>query len=395
MIRTTTNAVLKNYRYNLQKSNNKMTQTMNTVLTGRNFNSFAEDPAAASRCFQLRRSFQRVQSQLKVTEAVSMKYDVAYKTIEDIIGDIDNRAGDSVLSDLINGQSDTSGAGRHALGQTMGELAKSIVQKLNGAKYGDTFAFAGADGVNVPFTWDENGGLCYRGIPVDSHVPNVEMDGDVPKEYNNANPPVATAGGGYYKLENGGTISKDEYNKAKKNVDALKYMSEDEKKYVDIGLGLKEDENGKVIGTSAFDSSLQGINFMGYGVDKDGDPKNIVSLVSRMSQILKECDPDTGEFKNGEKDRAELTRLAEKFGAASNDLKAKHVELTSRSGFLHDNTKLLTNNSDTLNAQIMGIEKANPADAISNFSWAKLCYNTALKVGNSILSQSLMDYINT
>lgn len=395
MIRTTTNAVLKNYRYNLQKSNNKMNDAMNVVLTGRKFTTFAEDPAAASRAFQLRRSFQRVQSQLKVSESVGMKYDVAYKTIEDIIGDIDNRVGDSVLSELINGQSDTSGAGRNALGQTMGELAKSIVQKMNSAKFGDTFAFAGADGVNVPFTWDDNNGLCYRGIPVDSKVPKVEMDGDVPKEYNDANPPVATAGGGYYKMEGGGLISKDEYNQAKKNCEALEYLANDEKKYVDIGLGLKEDENGNVIGTSAFDSSLQGINYLGYGVDEDGDPKNIVSLVVKMSDILKNCDPQSGEFKNGEADRAELTRLAEKFGDATNSLKEKHIELTSRSGFLRDNKNLLTTNSDSLNSQIIGIEKEKPEVAISNFSWAKYCYNTALKVGNSVLSQSLMDFINT
>ena len=394
MIRTTTNAVLKNYRYNLQKSNNKMNQTMNTVLTGRNFNSFAEDPAAASRCFQLRRSFQRVQSQLKVCESVGMKYDVSYKALEGIIDDIDNRAGDSVLGELINGQSDTAGAGRHALGQTMGELANSIVHTMNSAKYGDTFAFAGADGLNVPFTWDDEGGLCYRGIPVDSHVPEVEMDGDVPKEFNNAEPPVATVGGGYYKTKDGQMISKAEYDKEKKNVEALEYMSKDEKKYVDIGLGLKEDENGKVIETSAFDSSLQGINYLGYGVDEDGDPKNIVSLIGKMSSILKNSDPNTGEFKNGEADREELSRLADKFSVATNKLKEKHVELTSRSSFLQDNQKLLTADSDTLNAQIVGIERPDPADSISDFIWAKYCYNTALKVGNSILSQSLMDFLN-
>ncbi len=395
MIRTTTNSVLKSYRYNLMNSNYKMNQAMNTVLTGRVFNSFAEDPAAASRCFQLRRSFQRANSQLKVTEAVGMKYDVAYSALEGVIGDIDNRLGDSVLSDLIGGQSDTSGAGRHALGQTMGELAKGIVQKMNGAKYGDTFAFAGADGLNVPFTWDENGGLLYRGIPVDSVAPKVEMDGDVPKEFNNANPPVPTAGGGFYKLESGAMISKKEYDAAKKNADALEYMANGEKKYVDIGLGMKEDENGNVIGSSAFDSAMQGINYLGYGVDEDGDPKNVVSLIGKMSQILKNCDPDTGAFKNGEADRAELTRLAEKFGDASSALKEKHVELSTRKGFLDDNKALLTSTSDTLNAQIIGIEKVDPANAIQDLSYAKLCYNTALKVGNSVLSQSLMDFINT
>lgn len=395
MIRTTTNTVLQNYRYNLQNSNFKLSQAMNVVLTGRNFNSFAEDPAAASRCFQLRRSYQRTQSQLKVSEAVGMKYDVAFKSLESIIEDVDNRASDSVLAEIIAGQSDSTAAGRFALGQTMSDLAKGMVQKMNGAKYGDTFAFAGADGANVPFTWDDMKGLCYRGIPVDSSVPKVEMDGDVPKEYNNANPPVPTVGGGFYKTEDGRMIDKQAYEEDKKNVDALEYFAKGEKKYVDIGLGLQEDENGKVIGTSAFDASLQGINYLGYGVDEDGDPKNMVSLVTRMSQILKDCDPNTGAFKNGDADREELTRLAEKFSDASNVMKEKHVEMTTRRAFLKDNQAMLTTSSDTLNSQIVGIENADPADSISNFVWAKYCYNTALKVGNSVLGQTLMDFINS
>ena len=41
------------------------------------------------------------------------------------------------------------------------------------------------------------------------------------------------------------------------------------------------------------------------------------------------------------------------------------------------------------------MEDADPAEAISAFSWAQYCYNSALKVGNSILSESLMDYLNT
>ena len=51
MIRSTTNGVLKSYRYNLQRSNYTLNKARNTVLTGRNFNSFAEAPATAARCF--------------------------------------------------------------------------------------------------------------------------------------------------------------------------------------------------------------------------------------------------------------------------------------------------------------------------------------------------------
>ena len=50
MIRSTTNGVLKSYRYNLQRSSYTLNKAMNTVLTGRNFDTYAADPATAARC---------------------------------------------------------------------------------------------------------------------------------------------------------------------------------------------------------------------------------------------------------------------------------------------------------------------------------------------------------
>ena len=40
-----------------------------------------------------------------------------------------------------------------------------------------------------------------------------------------------------------------------------------------------------------------------------------------------------------------------------------------------------------------GIEDVDDAEAISAFLWASYSYNAALRVGNSVLSQSLMDYM--
>lgn len=61
MIRSTTNGVLKSYRYNLQRSSYTLNKAMNTVLTGRNFDTYAADPATAARCFQMRPLFSACQ----------------------------------------------------------------------------------------------------------------------------------------------------------------------------------------------------------------------------------------------------------------------------------------------------------------------------------------------
>ncbi|MBQ2697724.1 MAG: hypothetical protein IJF59_03525, partial [Clostridia bacterium] len=94
-LRSATNAVLKGYRSNLMKSFNTLNKSRDTVLTGRNFNSFAEDPATAAESFQLRRSWLKTESQHSVGEAVVRKYEVAYSALESVVNDVDNMKGDS------------------------------------------------------------------------------------------------------------------------------------------------------------------------------------------------------------------------------------------------------------------------------------------------------------
>ena len=36
----------------------------------------------------------------------------------------------------------------------------------------------------------------------------------------------------------------------------------------------------------------------------------------------------------------------------------------------------------------------DPAEAITQMNWSQYCYNAALRIGNQILSQSLIDYMN-
>ncbi len=352
MIRSTTNGVLKGYRYNLQRSTHTLNKSRETVLTQRNFNSFAEDPAAAAQSFQLRRSYLRTEVQHNLNDSVVRKYDVAWDTLQGVIDDVNNQASDSAYDAVIRAQSDSSGGGRNALGQSLCATAKNIIQAMNG-RYGDNFVFSGADGLRIPFTWETNAdgssSLYYRGVNVDSDDT--------------------------------------------KDVAALDYMVHKEVKYADVGLGLEEDENGEVLSSSAANVALQGINFLGYGVDEDGDPKNVASILNRMGTILQNCDVESGKFREGE--REEFFRLAEKFEDASSLLTDKHVELDGQAGFLKSNQEQLENTAYTLQEQFMGIEDADLAEAITAYSWAQYCYNAALKVGNSILSESLMDYLQT
>lgn len=370
--RMTTVGTLKNYRYSLNGSNNTMTKAMNTVLTRRLFNSYAEDPALATRCFQIRNSYWKAQSQLNVNESLRHKYDVAWESLNNMSTDLYALAEDTSLTSVIRSVSDPTGPGRVALGQSLEAKAKDLAQMMNG-RYGENYVFSGADTLNAPFTWEaspENENvkvLYYRGVRVDSNEPA--------------------------------------------DVEKMEYFLNGEAKYIDVGLGHKETD-GEVVSSTVFDSSLQGLYFTGgYGTtdsveveieNPDGSkktmtvggiPKNVISVVSEMGQILQRCGKDDGAWAS-EEDQFRFKALVDQFEKGCGSFRERWTEMDTQSGFLRDNSELLTDTKDSLQQQYMELEDADPAAAISDFMFARYCYDAALKVGNSVLSQSLMDYMN-
>ena len=192
----------------------------------------------------------------------------------------------------------------------------------------------------------------------------------------------------------------DENNSEKMNYDLY-----DEKKFMDLGLGFQE-RDGEIVESSVFDTALQGVYYLGGTGTKpetvtvngkewtfDDIPNNVVSVMEEFGQILLRCDPDSGNWAS-EEDRARAQALAQRFEDSASLAKQRYDELDAQSGFLKDNSELLSSNAKTLNEQFLALEDINPALAISEFMYAKYCYDTALKIGNSLLSQSLMDYMS-
>lgn len=352
MIRATTSGVMKAYRVNLNKSTLRLNSARDTVLTERNFNSYAEDPTAAAEAFQLRRTYMNVSSQLDVSESVSRKYDTAYGAVDSIVSMVDNAESGSALKSIMAAVNDTTGSGRTALGAELIQMADGIVQSLN-CKYGDQYVFSGADGLTLPFEWKGEGAdrkLYYRGFDVEG------TNGDI---------------------------------------DSLDFITTHESRFVDVGIGLTEDENDQLIESSAFDSVLQGVGVLGYGTNEvDGEevPTNLASIVYEMGYILSQCDETTGTWAS-EADQNRFRALMTQFRTTSSDLKEYHVDMSTRANYLKNNQSVLENTAYTLNEQILAVEQCDLADAITSFSWAQYCYNAALKMGNSILSESLIDYI--
>lgn len=529
IFRATTGGVLRNYRYNLMNSYIRQNNVMNTLLTQRNFNSYAEDPASAAKAFRLRKSRMTVQSQYNICSDTYHKFQSAFSSLESVSLMVDNDTGtemNTLKGTTLRMLNDPTADARTQLSKALDQISEGVIQCLN-QKYGDNFIFAGADGHNVPFEVKEledgTKQLLYRGVPVDAAEPKLKKHDDntdvtmpngdyllagttllkeidVPElEVDGNNKPITViapdqeSGNVYYvkqgatgkteddlkvdlgfagvadadltdaqkealeaekakytrtsefrsplednksiyynpddlvskdtydatydslmKDENGDpysvtfngencyivkasddatisdvTISEEDYKTACKDAEKLKYLV-DEKLYLDIGLGFQE-KDGELIGSSAFDAALIGINFFGYGVDKEGDPKNIYSLVQRMKEVAQSV-PDGEDWDKATWD--EFDRLVGKFETASSEFHTQFTNMDAGTTKLKTNVELLNDNYYNLQEQYAELEDIEPVEVINNLLWAQYSYNAALKVGNSVLSQSLMDYLS-
>ncbi len=346
MIRITTNGTLRNYKSQLMNSTKNLNDRYNAVLTGRRFNAYSEDPVSATQAFRLRSSLATNAKQTSNNDTVVKKFSTAWDIIGDVHEDLVVKMG---KVPALSGSNDTNLSVLPELGQVLSAGADAIVQDMN-AKYGDNFIFGGADTLEVPFEF-KDGKLLYRGQDVDT------ME--------------ATS----------------------KDPNANTYEKIDDKLYVDVGLGFQEGQNGGgIISSSAYDSALNGLDFLGYGTDGEGLPNNVVSIMKELGEMFQSYDTKTNTWVKGSAEEAQ--KLMNKLEQASDRLNKAHVELDAKTTFLKTNQDRLTATGDNLNEQVVNVEDVDPAQAIMELVWAQQAYNAALKVGTNIIPQSLLDYMN-
>lgn len=183
-----------------------------------------------------------------------------------------------------------------------------------------------------------------------------------------------------------------EYYKDQGDVQKLKDMSEEEAN-IDLGMGLLEDADGKLVPGTYFNRALPGINMLGFGLDKDGDPNNICMILKRLGEIYSACDADSGDYASPQ-DEEDAMRLLNKLKDGVSFITDRYSDIDAKGAFLQQNETRLKMQGDYLAEQRADLEDVDLADAITGFSWDYYCYSAALKVGTQLLSQSLIDYMS-
>ena len=396
--RITTNMMMNTYRYNLQNSTKRLSDARDTVLTGRRFSSYAEDPAAATLAFRLRRSYLQTTSYLDNTKDVYSKFNTAWHNLGGLINDLCEPAKQA----SIRGVTGSAGESRRALAVDLREIAQSVVQAMN-QKLGDQFIFNGNDALNAPFSW-EDGKLLYRGVNVNAGsvkkpsgpAPDwakTDIDGNL-IDVDKIDPA---------KVQQSGQEWIDYYND-QVDLKKLKEMAGEEM-YIDLGMGAAESSPNSPIKGTYFNSALSGIDFLGYGVDEDGDPLNLALIMKELADVFDTWDEDTQSYNHelakdtaaglSDKELEEKAfRLLDKLKAAQEHTTERWVNLDASSDYLQSNQSLLETQQTDLNIRILELEQVDLAEAITSFSWEQYCYNAALKIGSQLLSQTLIDYMS-
>ena len=343
-MRITTNAILRNYKSNLGTSLKNLDTARTQVMTHRKYNSTAEDPSSALRAAILERKYVKNEDYLNIVKDVQSFQDSqedAAMQIENIAKTLSKRYGLEALNGT-NGSIET----RETYADAWRGAQESLLLCLN-ASYEGKYVFAGSNGKEAPFKHEKKDDgtqiLTYRGVDV--------------------NDPS--------------------------NAKVLEQLSKDSL-FVDLGFGLNvtgQSGDVDIDSSSAFNTSLPGINLAGFGTSdgtENGMPNNIVLLCGKIADELEKKDFD----------REKYTELLGHFDKARNNVLEKVTELGTQTEFLTTTKERLESNSISLSTQIDNVVNIDMAEAIMNFSWAQYAYNAALKVGNNILTPSFIDFMN-
>lgn len=328
-MRITTQSIMIGYNRELTGALGRWNKAQNRVLTQRNFNTTAEDPAAANRSFKLRKQYRENASHLEMTKQTQALMDQVCTSAMQISNIMANDIQPDIL-EAING-TNSNLSDRQTYAETLRGMQQSIVLSAN-TQVGGRFLFSGEDTHTVPFKLEGNT-LTYLGGDV--------MDEAVMEP-----------------------LTKHTLN-------------------VDLGFGLKEDNANNIIGTSVFNTATPGINLLGYGTDDEGLPNNVVVLLGEMAEILDTPDFDEDAF------RARLGKFKDCLQEVTNF----EADLGTKQQFLDGTVSRLEDHNDTLNTRIIDLEQVDMAEAISSYTWQGYAYNAALKVGTDIVSQSLLDFM--
>lgn len=444
-MRVTTNTISSNYLKHLGATAEDLQRSRLKASTLRNYLSVEEAPSAYVREAKITRDYHRNEDYQETADQAMALLQNQDKVLQEILDMSRNLSKKYSLEAL----SDPSAAQRKIYAAQLESLQEAMVRTLNANDSGD-FIFAGADGAKPPFEL-EKGRLYYRGIDVetgrykDGTVPdtaNGQKDLDMLKEEklyfdlgygldtspNTAGIPNGTGSVGYSIKDSSA------FNASVSGLKAIGWADDNDKagSFKKYNIGVEKTENiitlaGKL--AKMLREYDQGRDYTEFATDSEGyllyDKDNRDGTYTRMrlktadtnQPILgSDVEVDSSGFLVNKLTKAKYLKTApseywkesdvnkysrkwndvfsetlKKFDAAYDRVLREETNIGVKMNFVSVTKNRLDLSEEVLTERFEQVAKIKPEEAFTELSFAMNHYNTALRIGTSIIPKSLAE----
>jgi flagellar hook-associated protein 3 FlgL len=325
------------YSTNLNGLSSDLDKLNTQVATGRKYSRTSEDVASAVRGYQIRRNISKIEGyQDNIRHA-----DDFLTNSESTLGHIESSLAESTDKILQGMNGIQSHADRKIIASELRTIQGQLLETFNTSASG-MYLFGGSND-EKPFTV-VGGQLNYNGKVLDDLV-----DGSA----------------------------------------ELTLLKEDSM-YVDIGLGVSFDETTKAVDRNTiFNYSTAGINFVGSGkTDISGEQvsNNLYDLLGRIATEFEKTDGDYS-----------FDKVDKLYGLFSdNSLKTYQTttEIGAKTQYLEFMTGRYETQTFNLQERQTQVEGVDAAYTYIAFQSQKVAYQAALQMGQSVVQQSVFDYMS-
>lgn len=343
-MRITYRMMTSKYSTNLNSLSSDLDKLNTQVATGRKYARTSEDVASAVRGYQIRRNLSKIegyQDNIRHAEDFLTNSESTLDQMESSLAE----ATDKILQGMNGTQSEGD---RKIIASELRTIQSQLLETLNTSASG-MHLFGGSNN-QKPFAV-VGGKLQYNGRDLDSL-----NDG-----------PTATAA-------------------EKELVDSLKQDS----LYVDIGLGVSFDDTTKAVDrNTVFNYSISGLNFVGNGTSEISGEQvsnNLYDLLGRIATEFEKTDTDYSFDK--------VDKLYGLFSENSLKTYQTTTEIGAKTQYLEFMTSRYETQNFNLQERQTSVEGVDAAYTYIAFQSQKVAYQAALQMGQSVVQQSVFDYMS-
>lgn len=327
-MRITTNMNTTKYVKNIRRITSELDRANEVATSGRSILKGSDDAFSTINVYRLR-------DQARKTE-------IQEKTIRDVDGYLTTaESGLMGISESLTGVYESTIRGitgtmskyqRNIVAKEIENIQQSILNSLN-TQYTGKYVFGGGGRVEKPFSITD-GKLHYKGIDVNDNTQLSELD----------------------KLAG-------------------------EKIGVNILYGDITDNNGEL--TNVFDSAISSLDFLGYGTDENGIPKNIYSSLEGIKK----------ELQNEDFSLDEISKYMDNFNEQKIKVSVAISNIGGKTNYLETIKSRNTDAKYTIQDKLAELEYVDYAEALIDFKTKEYAYTSAISMGSKILQNSIIDFM--